>query len=347
MTPEHFWELLDRKASSRYGIMVSPSMLEDWVEEDCLSGALATGQARTGGPPWQRSWRDLRRALHICQIKSRAFSELRLLYRDIRVQLWLEGADDIAFSMMRDDLAASFGQKRRSVIRQIRSSFDSRFNQKISGPRAEAFVRQMGQPAPSVLPAGFKYTTPEMIAFISAMRDGELNEISIGGREISFGSAFLSVFDRLGLLRTIGLTPSDVMKFGGVIFAGIAGDPVEIEGSAEDSINQADEAAFFDARAIWQVLPCVLRNIVEVLPIAFPKIAGEMASLREPCIYTADMIAAHPFSVVVFVNILHYCLRTPDKGKLVAELARFIIDQKSRGKLKDIFEDKSQRPETP
>ena len=311
-------------------------MCEDWIQEAFLRVASATGGARAGVPPWERSWDDLHRALHICRIKSRS-QGFRLLHRDTRIQLWLEGADDILLSDVRADMRAAFPDTRRRVLKAVRSKFDARSDRNLSEHRAVKISRQIGLVDRRISPAGFEWSAQELVAFVGAMRDGQLGTLRVGEQEISFEKAVEQALSRLGLSWLVELTGLDADALLRSIISGLAGDPEEIGELGEAAIAEADFQAFRHARSLWQVLPCVLRHVEEVASLILLEDTSGLVTLKEPCTTVAQVISDYPWSLIVFVGLIMAFRNEDDRGLAWGIRAENIKKAKTKfpiGKLK-------------
>jgi Arm DNA-binding domain len=105
----------------------------------------------------------------------------------------------------------------------------------------------------------------------------------------------------MGLLSLIGSKQSDVIGTGRALITGLSGDPDEIAESGTASIDSADERTFVIARAFWQVVPCVLRNVGTLLAAAIPEHADPLASLQKVAALWATTIESYPVSLIAFV----------------------------------------------
>ena len=308
-------QLLDRVnhfAGPRYATGVTPRMLQDWVAEKLVPGPTAHGQQRGQSPYWDWSLPSYRRALQICRMKGRGAKRMT----EIRVGLWMRGVD-LPFDAVRAAIRSEFQRSKKPALRSVASTWDPRETPNLTLGRQAALRREMGEPSPLLLPAGYSLPIDGAPDLYAALRFGMDNKGSIG--------TFVA-----DLICSVGLAGWMTPDFAEFIHAhqgmilGTMGVADEIAASAESSIQEARPETFVHVRDWVRVFPWMLQNVL-ALPSALPSGHAEaMKKLAGPFVQVAMLAQSGPWRTVIFVMCLHYAQQCDDKGLRFGQWARLV-----------------------
>ncbi len=324
MTPAEFNKRMSDWAWRRCAIQLSQTMIEDWVQEGVLAPARATGLARAGQAPWERSCRDVKQAIRICQYKSRVPANRRFEYEEIRIQLWLDKAILEGIDIQRLVLD-QYHRIKQELLRPQRTVFDPRDTDGIGEKRITTSVRQMGEASPEIRPKEFNYLGTELFGMLAFARFGDFTKIQFGGSTAGSTDLVNSILGRWGIRSSLGGAEKDAVAVICSIFAGLLGDPDEIGDTAEGIIKSADTAKFEIARDMTRALPWVIERAPEILTALYPAQAEKYSALVEPWRRIARAIRTEPqWRLTILVLMLVILHRPTDQARSIVMMLRTI-----------------------
>lgn len=230
---------LTARAKTRYGVRVSDEIFGEWLRKKLIQSPPKRGRIRE----WDK--RHYRIVLEICRLSAEGirFSGI------IKWHLWIKGFSPPGFqpTAERKHLLKEFRRLRKSLTQPIYSTYDPRSGETISDDRANRIAKSMG-------------TQDERLRIILPLELTEtfdsrnLVQFGVGGEKLA---DLVSSKARKLLEHTTQITdPALINEFSSAMAsAGIAsllglwGDPDEIGGSGEHSIQIANNDAFEFARS--------------------------------------------------------------------------------------------------
>lgn len=324
MTPAEFNKRVIDWAWRRCRIRLTPAAIEDWVHEGILAPARATGLARAGQAPWERSCRDVKQAIRICRYKSRVPAGRRFEYDEIRIQLWLDKANLEAIDIRRLVLD-QFHRSKQELLRPQRTVFDPRDTDGISEKRITTSIRQMGEASPEIRPKGFSYLGAELVGMQALTRFGEFEKIEFGGSTAGSIDLINSILDRWGIRSSLEDAEKDAVAVICSSFAGLLGDPDEVGDTAEGIVKSADTEEFEIARDMTRALPWVIERAPEILTALDPDEPEKYSALAEPCRRIARAIRTEPqWRLTILVLMLVTVRRSTDQARPIVMMLRTI-----------------------
>ena len=308
-------QLLDRVnrcAKPRYGIGVTPRMLQDWVAEKLVSGPVAHGQRRGEPPYWEWSRDSYRRILQICRLKGRGANRVT----QIRCGLWLRGVD-LPFEAVQAAMHSEFQRAKKLALRSVASTWDPRQTPNLTSGRQAALAREMGEPSPLLLPTGCLFPNELSPDVYATLRFG-MNDPDGAHKMVE------------GLLSVMGLgswvTP-DFIDFAYAhrwMIVGTLGSADEIAASAEVSITEASAETFTNIRDWCRAFSWLLQNASSAISFLPPAFADGIRGLVPPAAQVAKLIRPGPWQVPIFAMFLHYA-HNSDKGHALGQCARHVV----------------------
>ncbi len=308
-------QLLDRVnrfAKPRYGVSVTPRMLQDWVSEKLVPGPTAHGQRRGESPYWGWSRDSYRRILQICRLKGRGTNRVT----QIRCCLWMRGVD-LPFEAVQAAIHSEFQRAKKLALRPVASAWDPRQTPTLTSGRQTALAREMGEPSPLLLPTGCSFSdelTPDAYA------------------TLRFGMSDRDGFHKMvgGLLSVMGLRSWVTPDFIDLAYAhrwmivGTLGSADEIAASAEASITKASAKTFTNIRDWCRAFSWLLENALNTIPFLPSTFADGIRGLAQPSAQVAKLIRPGPWQVPIFVMFLHYA-HNSGKGHALGQCSRHVI----------------------
>lgn len=298
MDPDTFLNRLVDRAWSRYGVRVTRSKFEDWIAEYLVPHGM-----RSGPTGWQRNCVSYRRALEVCRIESRAPDGRRLFAREIRIQQWLSGRS-FPEQVIREDFQHEFKRSIRELLRKLRNSLPINAQKSLNENQLGTLRCQMGEASPQILPVGFQYEISELVALISLCTFGETRKMQVGEIEISPEEAISAIFNRWGLTPFINSYLPDLGKVVCGDFAGIFGNPEEIELTGESVLKSATQEQWLIARDLLHTLPRIIVNIPELAAAFLGQAADGILPLAGPCQKIAAATKEQQWRFFLFVVLL-------------------------------------------
>lgn len=308
---------INRCAQPRYGVSVTPRMLQDWVSEKLVPGPTAHGQRRGEPPCWDWSRDSYRRILQICRLKGLGTKRVT----QIRCALWMRGVD-LPFEAVQAAIHSEFQRAKKLTLRPVVSTWDPRQTPTLTSGRQAALAREMGEPSPLLLPTGCLFPnelTPNAYA------------------TLRFGMSDRDGFHKMvgGLLSVMGLsswvTP-DFIDFAYAhrwIIFGTLGSADEITASAEASITEASAETFTNIRDWCRAFSWLLENALNTIPFLPSTFADGIRGLAQPSAQVAKLVRSEPWQIPIFAMFLHYA-HNSGKGHALGQWARHVIQPLQR-----------------
>lgn len=315
MDPDEFLSRLIDRASSRYGVKITRSQLEDLVAEYLVPPA-----TKAGGNGWQRDCLSYRRALEVCRIRSKAPKGRRLLAREIRIQQWLSHRP-FPETVIRTDFCEEFRREKRGLFRSLRNSLpigDTLLGEK----RLTTLERQMGEASPQILPVGFKYDRRELGALLALLDSGDTEEKKLGGVVIAPDEAISAITQRWGLSSFLESRVPDFRQIALSVLSGLLGSPEEMEAAGETVLRTATQEQYETARDLVRCLPWMIANIPEIAAAFSDGPSGLYTTLATPCTAIAKAANEQRWRFAIFILLLVSVVKVHDQpiGYFVREI---------------------------
>lgn len=315
MNRQQFLERLNRRSRARYGVTLTDRMLRDSVEEGIIAGPKPRGRRRGQSPEWVWARGSYRQALQICRLK--ALGCVR--FGDLRVQLWLRGSEP-ASGDFRASLRAEFVRRQKEAFRRVNVTRDPRTDEGAHKGRS-GLTRQIGQPSPSLLPAGVEIAPIIKIAAFDAMRFGEARSTLASATQSFLENnfkefLFVEEFGKLFPDQVIGFFINGLNKS--------MADPDEVEASVIDVIQSAPPLLFDNARYLLKIIVTALRSMSPLAELA-SAFGMPLNQLVEPSRFISAVLQRQPvWKMMLFVFCLNVIHNSDDQGQELADQAREI-----------------------
>lgn len=298
-----FLRRINKWAIAHNALPLTPRQLRDLVDEGIVEGPTRQPQLGRRTPKWDWDRRSYRQVLHALRLRSQGAKS----FAEIRSVVWIRSTCEFS-DRFRTDILKSYKLVRSEAIRASGTDAGPVTGKEAALARNATMARRLGQPSPLLRPPAFEFPSPLIVGTYDEMRFGAEGDDANSLARVLVES--LGLPDGLvnELLKDLGSTPQDA-------FAGIIGDPGEVQNSAERTIVETDVRSFVLARALMQghfrkmrIASCVISAVSN----------GKFDAWAKPFENAAIALKAPRWQIAQFVTWLQWAHNATPK-----ELAEF------------------------
>jgi len=287
---------------------VTPAKLFDLTKEELIDGP---DRAPTiGARGSRRNWSETtsRQVMEVLRLEKLGIRRRS----DQRTQMWLDGQDGPR-RKTRPSILSEWRRRTKELVRPLRAS------------GALTLIRQMGMSDPRLAIAAASLKAEHRLAVLEVTRFTTVSERHVSERT---SNRFLrEALKRLGMPTWL-----EGSQFDSEVDCMVAGLGViaenslpALDGTGEFAIVHSPSQLMINARAVTQVMPWLLANMMDFFAAIEPIESARFQALKPAYCTVAGSIRLNPWRLLMLVMAIHWFKRIKGEGSALAYVAREVV----------------------